>query len=1046
MFNHTLAFDSPHYLWLLLLIPVLWLWGYRSLAGLGKWRRGMALALRSLVLTAIVLALADVQYQRKNDQLTVVYLLDQSLSIPAATRSAMMEVVKESITEHRDADRGDRYAVIVFGRDAEVEIPLVQTELALHTRVESLLDPEYTDVGTAIQRAKAIFPHDAARRIVLVTDGNQNLGNAYREARAAADSGVSIDVVPVYLEARTEVSVEKVDLPAGVRRGQPFEMRVVVDNDAPEGSGATVKGTLRIVRKSGDNEQVVAEQEVTIPPGKRVFTIPEEIDQADFYTYEARFSPATPADDGMAQNNTASAFTHIRGRGQVLLIENFDTPGEFDYLVDRLRTEGLEVTVRTTAELFNSLAELQRYDCVILGNVPRSSGSDADNVANFSDAQIDMLVRNTSELGCGLIMIGGAESFGAGGWANTELEKAMPVDFQIKSAKVTPVGALALMMHGGEMPKGNYWMKKIAVESIKLLGSRDYCGLVQWNGTDQWLWGRSEGGVVRVGPYRQRMLSTVDRMTIGDMPAFDGGMKMAATAFAGLPDAAVKHMIIISDGDATPPTRATINALKAQGAKVSTVAVGSHGSIGSKTMQDIATATGGKYYVVKSANALPKIYQREARRIARPLVYEPKPPVQPQVTAPTHEIIRGLDVDALPPINGFVLTDVKQNPLVEVILRSPIPVDEKTSTVLAAWNYGAGKTVALTTDAGHRWATAWSGWDGYDKLFSQIVRWAMRPTGDTGNYTVATNVGDGRTEVIITAMDESGEFLNNQSMAASVVTPGNAAGEGAATLPMTIDQVAPGRYVGSFPSEEAGSYMVVVNPGPGKPPIITGVNIGYSAEYRAAETNLPLLKSLAELPAGAGPEGVFVTDGLAAVGHKPGETAEDSDLNPFRDDLPPAVSNQSIWPWIIVAGSVLFWSDVFVRRVQVNMAWLPPLLARGRDFVLRRQRAAPVPETMSRLRSRKQQVSSEIEGRRAATRFSLEEAEARGTADLPPVDSTRPDAPRKPKPTTPPTGPAADAPQAESYTERLLKAKKKVWDERDQDKKQPPRPNSERGA
>ncbi len=51
-----------------------------------------------------------------------------------------------------------------------------------------------------------------------------------------------------------------------------------------------------------------------------------------------------------------------------------------------------------------------------------------------------MLVRNTEELGCGLVMLGGPNSFGAGGWANTELEKAMPVDFQIKSTKVVPVG------------------------------------------------------------------------------------------------------------------------------------------------------------------------------------------------------------------------------------------------------------------------------------------------------------------------------------------------------------------------------------------------------------------------------------------------------------------------------------------------------------------------------------------------------------------------------------------------------------------------------
>ena len=68
-------------------------------------------------------------------------------------------------------------------------------------------------------------------------------------------------------------------------------------------------------------------------------------------------------------------------------------------------------------------------------------------MTNFSDDQIAVLVRNTQQMGAGLVMLGGPNSFGAGGWANTELEKAMPVDFQIKNAKVVPVGALVLMMH-----------------------------------------------------------------------------------------------------------------------------------------------------------------------------------------------------------------------------------------------------------------------------------------------------------------------------------------------------------------------------------------------------------------------------------------------------------------------------------------------------------------------------------------------------------------------------------------------------------------------
>ena len=516
-----------------------------------------------------------------------------------------------------------------------------------------------------------------------------------------------------------------------------------------------------------------------------------------------------------------------------------------------------------------------------------------------------------------------------------------------------------------------------------------------------------------MGPKRKMMMARVDRMMIGDRPAFAAALKMAAKAFAGLKDAAVKHMIIISDGDPTPSTGATIRRLKQQGVKVSTVAVGSHGRLGSQEMQKIASATGGKYYAVKSANALPRIYQREARRIARPLVYEPKPPVQPAIVS-QHEILQGME-GGVPPISGFVLTSVKENPLVEVLLRSPKLGNEKNSTVLATWTYGAGKAVALTTDAGQRWANQWAQWEGYDKLFSQMVRWSMRPTDDLGNFSIAMNVSEGKTQVIITALDEDDQFLNDLSISGTVVGPDMS------SLPLRIEQTAPGRYVGEFDSEVAGSYMIVANTGADRAPIRSGVNVGYSAEYRVNETNLALLRSLSELKAKGGQPGMLVEAGLDTSQPEAVEAA-----NPFRRDMAPAISNQSIWPWLILAGNCLFFADVFIRRVQVNFLWLVPMLARMRDTVLRRERAVPVPETMSRLQSRKREISKQIERRRATARF---EESAELTEESQPLAPSVPTA----KPSQQKVEQPEEQPDEESYTERLLKAKRRVWDERDKD-------------
>ncbi len=406
--------------------------------------------------------------------------------------------------------------------------------------------------------------------------------------------------------------------------------------------------------------------------------------------------------DALQQNNRADAFTSVRGKGRVLLIEDWAAPGEYEAMVAALRRSEIEVDLQTSDQLFTSLAELQAYDCVILAGVPRSSGETADNIANFSDEQIEMLVRNTETFGCGILMIGGPNALGAGGWANTEIEKAMPVDFQIKNTKVDAVGALAMILHASEIAQGNYWQKRIARAAMEVLGPMDYCGVMQYSGLgDQWLWGDANG-MIRVGPNRQAMLSKISRMTPGDMPDFQPAMDRALKALKVTP-ASVKHMIIISDGDPTDPSNSILTAFRAADIKISTVAVGAHGPAMSARLQKIATTTGGNYYVATNANALPRIFQREAMRVSRPLVFEPDGGIQPQIAYP-HEIVQGLSRD-LPPITGFVLTTAKPSSLVQVPIKGNKPGNPRINRFSHAGNTVPVErqlSPQILADAGHR--------------------------------------------------------------------------------------------------------------------------------------------------------------------------------------------------------------------------------------------------------------------------------------------------------------------------------------------------------
>ncbi len=1020
MFSYHPTFAAPAYLALLLLLPPLWWLGYRRLAGLGRFRRWFAIVFRTAVVVLLVLAAADLQLVRTNSDLTVIYLLDQSLSIPQQQRAAMIQYVRDEVKLHRR--NKDRAGVIVFGGDAVVERPVWDDDVEMGNTIETPFDNQATNIAAALKLAQATFPEDAARRIVLVTDGNQNQGNAAQQAQAVAAAGIGVDVVPVRFHTRAEVAVERVIVPGDVRRNEPFDLRVVLSNNCDIGPGfnGNVPGKLTIT-KIVDDQPVGKpwEEHVVLPPGKSVFSSTQKIESANFYTYEAKFVPDRPEDDAMPQNNRATAFTHVAGKGQVLLIVSSE-PGkehQHDLLAERLRQQGLEVAIRPADRLFTSLADLQIYDTIVLDNVPRVTSDEV----GFSDEQIDMLVRNTQQMGAGLVMLGGPDSFGAGGWTGTKLEEAMPVDFQIKNAEVAPRGALVLVMHASEIPQGNFLQKLIAKEAIKALSSQDFCGVMQWNGNEIWIHG---GGLVEMGKSRFALMGAVDRMTPGDMPDFEPAMLLAEQGFAGLQNqgVAVKHMIVISDGDPGAPSNATIGRLRAMGVTISTVAVDAHGASESANMANIASAGGGKYYSVRqsqNAKALPRIFQKEARRVSRPLLYEQKSGFAVKQKT-IHEMLTG--VNELPPIKGYVLTSKKDNPLVETVLYATKPGGEDNTTILAGWNYGLGRAVAFTTDDGTLWTPDWPNRPVYDKVFGQIVRWSMRPSGNTGKFTTTFEPQEGRMRVVVTALDNKDEFLNFLTMTGTAVGP-----DLKNPIPLEMEQTAPGRYVGSFAARDPGSYFVTINPGRGMAPLRTGVTVPYSAEFRDRGPNEALLSQLAAVVPKDGPPGRTIENPQSPeLSLSPESLAKLHAVNTFRHDLPKASSSQEIWHWLLLLASGVFLADVFVRRVSVSFQWLPPLVTRGLDIILRRQPAPAQPQYIERLKSRKAEVTGQLEQIRAATRFEMPERPSSDAASL--EELAPPPAAAPPGGQQPAISPEKEE---ESYTERLLKAKKKAMEDRD---------------
>jgi uncharacterized membrane protein len=1020
--NWSISVGNPWFLVLIPLVvpPLVWM-SYRSLAGLGSIRRALAILLRSAVIILIVLALAELRSVWRSDRLATIFLLDLSNSVPHEQQKAALDYATEA-SKKRWKD--DLAGLVVFGKEPRVEVPPAPSELP-GIPPESIIDHENTDIGAAVKLALASFPDDTARRIVVLSDGNENRGSLFEQALTAKSLGVQVDVLPIDYFYDREVLVEKISIPPDVKKGETVNINVVIRASEP------TTGTLQIFQKSENYRAPAAGNEqpepVQLERGINVRTLRQMITQTNFYTFSAEFIPDAGSGDQRAINNTAEGFTHVRGEAQVLLIE-----GERGYhaeLVNALREKKIEVKVLVAPKIDGSggvggdplptdLAQLRPYDSVILGNVPKEA---------FTESQHQLLASNCHDMGAGLVMLGGSDSFGAGGWMNTPVEKALPVDMQIKAIKVQGIGAMALIMHASEIPEGNYWQAVVAKAAIGALSSYDYAGLLHWENQEAWLF-----TLRPIGSGRSSMLRAIDRMTPGDMPDFDPSLQMAMKGLNGIRDAMSKHIVIISDGDPTPPTNAVINQLAASKVTVTCVLTAAHGNdLGAiNVMRNLANKTKGRFYNVTNPKALPRIYQKEARSISRPLIFEQQTPWLPKINYPRSEPVTGIP-DELPPITGLVLTTPKENELVEIPIISPLPTGQ-LNPVLAHWTYGLGRSVAFTTDAGRRWAKAWPNWQSYAAFWAQVIRWSMRPA-DRGNLTLNVRRDEGRIKVVVDALDKNNQFLNFLQIQGNVVDPD------LKSAPIELHQTAPGRYEATIEKTDAsGNYFVNLGYRGAdnvQGVISSGVSVPYSDEYRELRSNATTLETLASVTDGQVVSWKSGADGRIEIG----PTVRSAD-HFRRDGLVNPRSFGALWPALLWLAACVFLADVAVRRIALDVGWIKQTIA-NEWAKLRGQEVVTTSAYMEKLKSRKAEVDEQLDRSRIATSqesapLVLPAAERSGPIGEPILEGDegveRARAARAAEQTQRPSMAAApQEPEKDSYTNRLLKAKQRVWEERE---------------
>jgi uncharacterized membrane protein len=804
----------PAALGLLALLPLFWLfaWATRAVNGarLGRVRYLALIVLRTLILASLILAFAGAQITRAVENVAVVFLIDGSDSLSPALREQALEYVNAALAA---ADPADRAAVVVFGAAAAVERAMAQP--APLGRLTSVVTTSRTNIAEALQLGLALLPGDMQKRLVLLSDGGENSGRAAEAVRLAALRGIPLEVVPLSGERGPDALLAAIDVPATAREGQELPISLLVE------SNAAGPGRLEVFVDG----ELAAEQDIDLPAGSSRFTVNLPAGEAGFRRLEARIIAPF---DTQALNNRAAAFTVVEGPPRILLLAT--QPDRAAPLQAALEAIGLRTELLGPAQTPTDPAQLQRYAAVALVDFPaRSLALPAQRA----------LVRFVQEQGGGLLMIGGTESFGAGGWRRSPIAEILPVDLDPPNRDQRPDLGLALVIdRSGSMGdsagggRNRLDLAKEAVYQAALgLAASDQFGIFVFDEFAQTTLAMQPlPGIVAL----EEALSSV---SLGGGTNIRSGIELAAEAMANV-DARIRHVILLTDGLAESNYADLIAQMRADGITISVVAIGADAN---PNLRTIAQNGGGAFYSVTSVAEVPQIFLEETVRVARRDLVELDFTPALALDAPP---VRGLG--PLPALRGYNAAGFRDT--ARTLLTAPDPeLPGERVPLLAVQQVGLGRTLAWTSDMKAQWASQWIGWERFPGFAAGLVDTVLPPlAGD--RLVLEARVDEAQTFFDLAVTTGDGRPVGAGAIDGRLLDPSG----GATTLRFT--PIGLGRYRAVAATDQLGVYLaqIAVADATGAPlgVVRTGAVVSYSPEYGPRSANPDLLADLAALTGG----------------------------------------------------------------------------------------------------------------------------------------------------------------------------------------------------
>ena len=828
-------------------LPLVWTIARRGRRTVPPGQHRLATILRSIGVVLLTLALAQPLLITRSPQRTVVFLVDRSSSITDQARSAQDAYITAAVSA---ASARDVTGVAVFGRELRLDMALTATPR--FDGLSTIVDETATDLGGALLAVAAVLPTAGSRRVVVLTDGVETTGSARAAARELAAAGIAVDILTIETGRSRDVLITRVEAPTTAREGEQVPVVITVQS--------TVSGPATVTVATGREEVAVP---VDLQRGSNVVRV--EVASGEPGVLRVRAEVAAAFDE-VSQNNRAEAMVRVLGAPIVAVIEG--RLGDGSDLVRALEAGGMQVALLAAIP---GSAELLGYDGVVLVNHPAPSAAVADELAAFVE-----------ELGRGLVVVGGDQSYGPGGYEDTALEEILPVrsdpDDLIRRQPVAEVlvidtsGSMADCHCGGgprDAPEQG-GVNKTDISragaglAISALQPTDRVGVLAFTSGTRWA---LELDTVPAPDVAAAALNTLTPQ--GDTE-ISQALREALRVLKDAPEE-IRHMVLFTDGWGDDAD--ILSAAQDIAAEGITLSVLGTGEGTGETLRRVAALGGGQFYPGRDLDAVPEIFVEETLRVARPLIAEgsflPALGAASQVTA---------GLVAAPPLRGYVLTRAKATAQVTLEVGPGDPL-------LATWQRGLGRATAWTSDATARWSTDWVSWTGYVGFWGRVVRDVL-PAGRDTPPEVRLDGGTIRIRF-------------DAAVPLDAVAIAHVRDAGGDVVSVPLQRSGESTFTGRVAVQEEGTYWVAVQVENTEGTLAggsAGIVAGYADEFTFRDPDPSLATDVARVTGGrADPAPTAAYDPAPASG----------------------AAERELWPLLVAFALGLFLIDVALRRLVV---------------------------------------------------------------------------------------------------------------------------------